>query len=155
MMDSPDRIHFYSPATMTSLELSVGWEEDAGADNVSVYRWDADDDDDIGFDPRFVVLATRLPSTDDAVSSLADALLAERSATGVSSSSEPIDGFAALRNTGRYIDADIGGEVALYQAVCQVSDAAITFTGIAPVANEDRFIADFAAAVDSVRLVLR
>lgn len=154
-MEIPDRVHFFSWHTKTSLELPVGFEEqsDDEGSNTVIYADDLDDDDPPG--ARVMAKATAVPvGDDDAYRKLADAS-AQIPGRGTESRTEvEIDGLPAIRQLLRYYHDDLEEEVIRHETFAQAGNIVFSITGMALAEDGHRYLDDLDHASDTARFIL-
>ncbi len=167
-MQLPDRIHFFSYATGTSLELPVGFTP--GASDAAGTSYDAYDDDD---ESVVATLAVRVIGTVDdggqtaATAAVLDAMVARAGSAaqrhGCVIDDEQVTS-AVLRFPGG-LPAGVGAEVAtaaqgllssdllMVFAAVAFGGALVSIAGMAPWAQADRYRPIFQEAVQSCRFI--
>lgn len=154
-MDLPDHIHFFSWATLVSLELPIGFEE-AGEDpdaNSAVYADDLDEDDPVG--GRVLAKATAVPvGEDDAFRKLASESAGMPDRTVSAKEETVIDHLPALTQVLRYRQDDIELDVVRHETWAQAGNIVFSITGLAPADRADEYLPAFEHASATARFIL-
>lgn len=155
LTDLPSHIHFFSWATLISLELPVGFEE-LGEDedtNSAMYADDLDDDDPLG--GRVMAKASAVPVGDDDAFRKLAAESAGLPGRSVSAKDElEIDGLPAVQQVLRYHQDDIEVDVVRHETWAQAGNVVFSITGLAPDDRADEYLPAFEHASKTARFIL-